>query len=115
MSGDHVGKDWDAVAAAINSRLDELQMTQQELAARSGVSPATLRQLQRNYSSRRRSPRTLAAISEGLRWPAGRLAQILEGDAPGAQDADLRDEVSRLRAEVSELQGRVTAVEDRFK
>ncbi|TWF93369.1 helix-turn-helix domain-containing protein [Saccharopolyspora dendranthemae] len=105
-----MGKDWDAVATAINTRLAELDLTQRELSERSGVSTATLRQLQNNYEPRRRSPRLLAAISEALRWPSDHLAQVLEGEAP-EDDVDLRADVVRLRQEVAELRERLVALE----
>lgn len=107
-----MGKDWDAVATAINTRLAELDLTQRELSERSGVSTATLRQLQNNYEPRRRSPRLLSAVSEALRWPAGHLAQVLEGEAPEAE-ADLRAEVLRLRQEVAELRERLGVLEEK--
>jgi transcriptional regulator with XRE-family HTH domain len=102
-----VDADWAAVAEAINTRLAELKMTQQELAQRSGVSVATLRQLQRNYQPKRRSPRTLAAISEGLRWPSQHLSRVLEG----AEPLKPRGEVETLRAAVEELSSRVVKLE----
>ncbi|MER7011510.1 helix-turn-helix transcriptional regulator [Saccharopolyspora sp. NPDC000359] len=109
-------KDWAALAAAINTRLAELGMTQRELAERSDVSPATLRQLQNpdSYEPKRRSPRLLAAISEGLRWPHDHLAQVLEGSRLAPEvETPLRDEVAQLRGEVAELRSRVDELEAR--
>lgn len=109
-----MGNDWEAVAKAINARLEELGMTQRELAERSDVSPATLRQLQNNYGPRKRSPRLLAAVSEGLRWTSGHLAEVLDGDAPESVGPDsLRQDVAQLREEVRELRERLEAVEER--
>jgi uncharacterized protein YceH (UPF0502 family) len=109
-----MGKDWDAVAEAINTRLDELQMTQQELSISSGVSTATLRELQHNRNPRRRSNRLLEAISTGLRWPAGHLARVLEGGTgSGHVEADLRAELDQLRGEVSALRERMDVLEGR--
>lgn len=106
-----VGKDWQAVADAITDRLAELEMTQQELADRSGLSVTTIRQLQRNYSARKRSPRTLADISEGLRWPPNHLARILEGAPTTSDDRSMRADLDQLRREVGELRARMEAVE----
>lgn len=107
-----MGKDWEAVAAAINARLSELDMTQRELAERSGVSTATLRQLQNNYGPRRRSPRLLAAISETLHWPAGHLAAVLEGSGEATTDVrSLRADVDDLRRALDDLGSRVAALE----
>ncbi|MEU6264840.1 XRE family transcriptional regulator [Saccharopolyspora shandongensis] len=107
-----MAKDWTAVATAINTRLAELDMTQRVLAERAAVSTATLRQLQapETYEPKKRSPRLLAAISEGLNWPKDRLARILEGDTPAEADADLHREVAILRREVAELRERVDAL-----
>jgi transcriptional regulator with XRE-family HTH domain len=105
-------KDWQAVADAITGRLSELEMTQRELSGRSGVSVATIRQLSRNYAPRRRNPRTLTALSEGLRWPADYLARVLAGNIPApGEDPPLRDELNRLRLELADLRTRLEAVE----
>lgn len=107
-----MGKDWDAVATAINTRMDELQITQRELAENSGVSPATLRQLQHNYAPRRRSPRLLTAVSQGLRWPDDHLARILDGDEPEGGDVEsLRDDLRQVRDQLERLQERVSTLE----
>jgi transcriptional regulator with XRE-family HTH domain len=103
--------DWQAVADAITGRLAELDMTQRELSARSGLSVTTIRQLSRNYAPRRRSPRTLVDISEGLRWPADYLARVLDGVPSADQDPPLREELNRLRAEVADMRTRLEAVE----
>jgi transcriptional regulator with XRE-family HTH domain len=104
-----LGKDWAAVAAAINTRLAELDMTQKELADRAGVGVFTLRQLQNPeaYEPKRRTSRLLAAVSKGLRYPENYLARTLEGEAPDEADTDLRSEVAALRREVAELRERV--------
>lgn len=72
-------QNWEAVAKAIRERLDELGVNQRELADRSGVSVATIRELTYNYAARRRSPRTLRSISAGLDWPPGYLEAVLNG------------------------------------
>ncbi|MFI0470925.1 helix-turn-helix domain-containing protein [Saccharopolyspora sp. 5N102] len=110
-----MSKDWAAVAAAINTRLADLDMTQRELAERSGVSTATLRQLQapETYPPKRRTPRLLAAISSALRWPQDRIAQILEGQTPAGETetASTRSDFQELQREVAELRDRVAALE----
>jgi transcriptional regulator with XRE-family HTH domain len=112
-----MGTEWVAVAEAINTRLDELGMTQNELAVRSGVSTATLRELQHNRNPRRRSKRLLEAVSQGLRWPAGHLSRVLGGDVDtgtGADDwraevGELRDELRDVQRQLGELNQRVSA------
>jgi transcriptional regulator with XRE-family HTH domain len=93
-----VGRDWPAVAEAINRRLRELDLTQLELAQRSQVSVATIRQLQgRSTEARRRHPRTLRALSEALQWSPDHLEAVADGRDPSA-DPDRDDPV------VAELQ-----------
>lgn len=101
-----MGKDWEAVAAAINTRLAELDMTQIDVSKKSGVSVATLRQMQHGVS-RRRSPRTLADVSEALRWPP----QYLEQLADGASALPGHDRLSRLETDVADLRARLEALE----
>ena len=74
-------RDWEAVARLIDARMRELDLTQTELAVRAGVAPETVRELRTNLRSRRRNPRTLAAISEALGWPPERLRDVLAGNA----------------------------------
>lgn len=70
------GEDWAAVAAAVNARMAQLRIGQQDLANRSGVSVSTLRQVQHG-AGRRIQNKTLAAIARALDWPEDHLADIL--------------------------------------
>ena len=63
-----MSEDWAAVAEAINERVAELGWRQRELAERSHVSPAIVREIQRHTVERRRSPRTLESLSIALGW-----------------------------------------------
>jgi len=74
-----VTEDWAAVATAINQRMAELGLSQRELIARSHVSKAIVREVQHNTVERRRSDRTLEALSLALDWNAGYLAAVLAG------------------------------------
>ncbi len=76
-----MSEDWAAVAVAINERLSGLGWRQRELAERSGVSLATVREIQRHSVERRRSPRTLESLSSALGWPPGHLLSVLRGQA----------------------------------
>jgi transcriptional regulator with XRE-family HTH domain len=76
-----VSEDWAAVAVAINERLSGLGWLQRDLADRSGVSLATVREIQRHSTERRRSPRTLESLSSALGWPPGHLTAVLHGEA----------------------------------
>lgn len=101
--------DWTAVAAALNARVAALRMTQQELASRSGVSPATIREIQHNHRPRKRYGRTLAALSEALQWPAEYLDDVLAGRSPEAAGRSAQGDddqvLHELRAIREELQG----------
>lgn len=110
-----MGKDWDAVARAIDGRLASLEMTQAELSARAHVAPETIRELRHNLRPRRRNPRTLAAISQALGWEPGHLSRLL-GDIAGPPDerAAGPGELEELRKAYADLAGRVEAIERRL-
>ena len=72
-------ENWAAVARAISGRVRELGWRQRELAERSHVSVAVVREIQRHTVERRRSPRTLEALSVALGWEPEYLHQILKG------------------------------------
>lgn len=78
--------DWAAVAEAINERVNELGWRQGELAERSHVSRATVRELQHHVVERRRSARTLEALSTTLGWHPRYLEAVLRGRHPPEQD-----------------------------
>jgi transcriptional regulator with XRE-family HTH domain len=114
-----VAKDWDAVARAIDGRMQERDLTQTQLAASAHVSLETVRELRNNLRPRRRNPRVLAAVSEALGWPTDHLAAVLEGESDtspaGAQSAEeMRSEIARLGQEVKSLAGRLETVERRL-
>jgi transcriptional regulator with XRE-family HTH domain len=72
-------ENWAAVAQAISGRVRELGWRQRELAERSHVSVAVVREIQRHTVERRRSPRTLEALSVALGWEPEYLHQVLYG------------------------------------
>ncbi len=109
--------DWAAVASALNARVATLRMTQLDLAAKSGVSPATIREIQHNKRPRRRYGRTLAALSEALDWPAGHLDAVLAGRptpaepaAPSADDPVL-EQLRAIREELAGIKQRLGDLE----
>lgn len=75
-------EDWAAVADAINKRVDELGWPQGELAQRSHVSRATVREVQHHTAERRRSARTLEALSIALGWHPRHIDAVLGGYVP---------------------------------
>jgi transcriptional regulator with XRE-family HTH domain len=74
-------EDWAAVARAISGRVRELGWRQRELAERSHVSVAVVREFQKHTVERRRSPRTLEALSVALGWEPEHLDRVLKGHA----------------------------------
>ncbi|MBN9754477.1 XRE family transcriptional regulator [Pseudonocardia sp. Ae707_Ps2] len=105
--------DWQAVASAMNTRMAELDVTQVDLSRRSGVSVSTLRALQ-SGQSRRRSPRTLSAVSEALGWPSGHLTAVAEGRPPQEVGSSAVPAVETLHLAMQALEARLEAVERRL-
>ena len=70
---------WAAVARAVSDRVRELGWRQRELAERSHVSLAVVREIQRHTVERRRNRRTLEALSVALGWEPERLDGVLKG------------------------------------
>ncbi|MEN3320659.1 MAG: hypothetical protein V7643_4061 [Mycobacterium sp.] len=107
-------EDWAAVAKAINERVHELGMKQRVLAERSSVSQAIVRELQYNTVERRRSMRTLEALSVALGWHPQHLTAVLRGrktPAPGdpldfGQDP-VADRLSAIEDRLDEISERL--------
>ena len=72
-------ENWAAVARAISGRVRELGRRQRELAERSHVSVAVVREIQRHTVERRRSPRPLEALSVAVGWQPEYLHRVLMG------------------------------------
>ncbi|MGH4011295.1 MAG: helix-turn-helix domain-containing protein [Pseudonocardiaceae bacterium] len=62
--------------------MNELGWRQGELAERSHVSRATVRELQHHIVERRRSARTLEALSTALGWHPQHIEAVLRGRRP---------------------------------
>lgn len=109
--------DWVAVAKAIRSRLLELGLLQEELARRSNIAPATIRELEYNTVQRRRGKRTLRALSAALEWHPDHLDAVKNGETPPEPGAsgDMVDAVGAPRDVLRELVGRVTVIEDMIR
>jgi len=102
-----VSEDWSAVSKAINERMTELGLRQGELVTRAHVSKAIVRELQHNVVQRRRSARTLEALSVALGWHPRHLAAVLQGRRP-PEPGDPLD------AEGEATPARLAAIEDRL-
>lgn len=101
-------EDWTTVARAIHARAAELELNQKELADKSGVSLAIVREIQQNRIHRRRNPRTLEALSVALGWHPDHLGSLLRGDVPPAAGvAPVGDDpvVAALNLLVREVRG----------
>lgn len=104
-------KDWQAVAAAINTRLAERAMTQKALADTSGVSVATLRKLQKAEPGDRGKP-VLVALSVALGWAPGHLEAVSAGaSAPDDLSSELRTTVVAMQAELDDVHRRLALLE----
>jgi transcriptional regulator with XRE-family HTH domain len=104
---EYVVEDWAAVAQAISRRMTELGINQRELIERSQVSKATVGELYHNSAQRRRSIRTLEALSTALEWHPQHLVAVLKGQRPPT----IGEPVSRSDDDVP---GRLTAIEYRL-
>jgi transcriptional regulator with XRE-family HTH domain len=102
---------WADVAKAVNDRMAELVITQQELAERSGVSPATLRKIQAG-DEQKRTRSTLANVSRALGFADDHLWRVSRGERSVA--AAPNGDLSALRSEVADLARRMDALESRL-
>lgn len=89
-------ENWSAVAQAISDRVRELGWRQRELAERSHVSVAVVREIQRHTVERRRSRRTLEALSVALGWKPEHLDEVLKGRAPQHGGAVVTNDAAAL-------------------
>ncbi|GAA2999727.1 XRE family transcriptional regulator [Actinokineospora diospyrosa] len=98
-----MAEDWAAVARVINERADALGLRQRELAERSQVSQAIVRELQLNTVERRRSARTLEALSVTLSLHPQHLDAVLNGRTPPLPDPVVSrlDSLERRVAEIA--------------
>lgn len=112
-------EDWTAVARAINERMTGLGLTQRELVQRSHVSKAIVREIQHNTVQRRRSDRTLEALSIALDLHPGYLAAVLAGSPtpkPGEPlvraDDDVPGRLALIEHQLREITERLNDVGD---
>ncbi len=111
------GENWQAVADALNARMAALRIGQQALATASGVSVATLRQIQHGAHGRRVQNTTLTAIAHALDWPDDHLIRILIGnrvsEALGHTTArEILAGIDRIEQQLADLSRRLATVEE---
>lgn len=121
MAGDDAREsgDWAAVADVVKSRAAELQLTQQTLASRAGVSLATVQELWKGLP-RNRQPRTLHAVAKALERPTEYLLEVLNGKPPVEPEArlggvEVQDELRAIREDLAKLMRRLDALGDRLE
>jgi transcriptional regulator with XRE-family HTH domain len=107
-----VSKDWVAVANAITGRVNELGWRQRELAQRSHVSQAVVRELQHHTVERRRSARTLEALSVALGWHPQHLAAVLHGRTPPELGESISDNGGTVSSRLDAIDERLSEITD---
>ena len=109
-----MSQDWAAVAKAINDRVNELGWLQRELAKRSHVSQAIVREIQHHVVERRRSPRTLESLSVALGWHPQHLDAVLRGRQPPEPDEPVADSGDTLWSRLDALEARMSEITERL-
>jgi hypothetical protein len=116
-----VTEDWAAVAAAINQRMTELGLRQRELIERSRVSKTAVREIQHNIAQRRRSARTLEALSVALAWHPQHLVAVLEGRRPPqvgdpvvTSDHDVPGHLAAIERHLREMTDDIGTIKDQL-
>ena len=107
-----MSEDWAAVANAINERVNELGWRQRELAQRSHVSQAIVRELQHHTVERRRSARTLEALSVTLGWHPQHLVAVLRGRTPPDPGEPISDNDMTVSSRLDTIDERLTEITD---
>jgi transcriptional regulator with XRE-family HTH domain len=106
-----VGQEWAAVASAMSRRLAELGMRQRDLAGRAHVSQAIVRELQHNTRQRRRSARTLEALSLALGWHPHHLQAVLDGEPPPDPGEPVNPPADAVAAQLAKIDARLRSIE----
>jgi hypothetical protein len=109
-----VTEDWTAVAKAINQRVNELGWRQRELAERSHVSQAIVREIQHHTVERRRSTRTLEALSVAMGWHPQHLTAVLYGRTPPQPDEPVAASGETVWSRLDTLEDRLTEITERL-
>lgn len=116
---EYVSEDWTAVAEAISHRMTELGISQRKLVDRSNLSKAIVREIQHNVVQRRRSARTLEALSIALDWHPDHLTAILTerrppqlGEPPLQADDDVAGRLAVIEHYLRELIDKVGGIAD---
>ncbi|MCI2423976.1 transcriptional regulator [Saccharopolyspora sp. K220] len=95
--------------------MEQLELTQQEVANRAGVALHTVRELQHNLIERKRTARTLEAMSEALELPRPYLTAVLEGHPLSATDSPEERSLDDVYAKLADVAKRLAAVERKLR
>ncbi|CRK56775.1 hypothetical protein [Alloactinosynnema sp. L-07] len=107
-------EDWAAVSKAINERVRELGWQQRTLAEKSQVSQAIVRELQHHTVERRRSARTLEALSTTLGLHPSHLESVLHGRKPPHPDDPTAEDANRIESRLDAVELRLAEITDRL-
>ncbi|MGB8962160.1 MAG: helix-turn-helix transcriptional regulator [Pseudonocardiaceae bacterium] len=107
-----MSEDWVAVANAIKERVNELGWRQRELAQRSHVSQAIVRELQHHTVERRRSARTLEALAIALGWHPQHLVAVLHGRTPPEPGEPISDNGRTVSSRLDAIDERLGEIAD---
>nr|WP_221219896.1 XRE family transcriptional regulator [Prauserella isguenensis] len=94
--------------------MNELGLRQRDLADRSHVSQAIVREIQHRTVERRRSARTLEALSLALEWHPGHLAAVLAGRKPLAPGETGDDATDKILSRLGAIEGRLDEITARL-
>lgn len=109
-----VSEDWAAVAKTINERVQELGWKQRELAERSQVSQAIVREIQNHTVERKRSDRTLEALALALGLHPQHLLAVLHGRIPPALGQPREDMEDAVSARLAVIESRLSEITDQL-
>jgi hypothetical protein len=98
---------WLVVARAIDDRMSELGITQRILIRRSGLSKAVVREIQHHIVERRRSPRTLEALSVALEWHPDHLAALSRNEPLPDREDPLTHRLDAIERRLDELHDKI--------
>ena len=108
-----------AVARAIGQRMTEPGIIQRELIERSQVSKATVGELCHNSAQRRRSARTLEALSMALGWHPQHLVAVLKGqrfpeigEPASRSDDDIPGRLAAIEYRLARIETRLGAIDE---
>lgn len=109
-----MSENWAAVAEAINERVDSLGWRQRELADRSRVSQAIIREIQHHTVERRRSPRTLESLSITLGWHPQHLLAVLDDRKPPELDEPIAEQGDTVHSRLDDVEERLAEITERL-